>query len=56
MEFKKSLKEYQEKVNKEIEKYLRKEKCPEEILNNSMEYSLMAGREKIKTNFSNGDI
>ena len=43
MEFKENLKKYQDIVNKELEKYLRKEKCPEETLNNSMEYSLMAG-------------
>lgn len=52
MEFKENLKKYQDIVNLELEKYLRKDKCPEEILNNSMEYSLMAGRKKIKTNIS----
>lgn len=52
MEFKENLKRYQNIVNKELEKYTKKEKCPEEILNNSMEYSLMAGRKKIKTNIS----
>ncbi|MCI8617656.1 MAG: polyprenyl synthetase family protein [Clostridia bacterium] len=48
MEFKESLKKYQDIVNKELEKYLRKEKCPEEILNNSMEYSLMAGGKRLR--------
>lgn len=48
MEFKENLKKYQDIVNKELEKYLRKEKCPEEILNNSMEYSLMAGGKRLR--------
>lgn len=48
MEFKQELKKYQEKVNKELEKYLKKDKCPEEILNKSMEYSLMAGGKRLR--------
>lgn len=48
MEFKENLKKYQDIVNKELEKYLRKEKCPEEVLNNSMEYSLMAGGKRLR--------
>jgi len=48
MDFKKQLKEYQSLVNLELEKYLRKHKCPEEILNNSMEYSLMAGGKRLR--------
>lgn len=48
MEFKENLKKYQDIVNKELEKYLRKEKCPEETLNNSMEYSLMAGGKRLR--------
>ena len=52
MNFKEELKKYQDIVNLELEKYLRKNKCPEETLNSSMEYSLMAGRKKIKTNIS----
>lgn len=43
MDFKTELKKYQEQVNNELEKYLRKQDCPERILNNAMEYSLMAG-------------
>ena len=39
MEFKENLKKYQNIVNSELEKYTRHEKCPEEILNKSMEYS-----------------
>ena len=48
MEFKENLKKYQDIVNKELQKYLRKQKCPEEILNNSMEYSLMAGGKRLR--------
>ena len=48
MEFKEQLKKYQEIINKELEKYLRREEVPERILNNSMEYSLMAGGKRIR--------
>ena len=48
MEFKNELKEYQNIVNNELQKYVKKEKCPEEILNNSMEYSLMAGGKRLR--------
>ena len=48
MEFKEELKQYQEKVNDELLKYLNKGKCPEEILNDSVEYSLMAGGKRLR--------
>lgn len=48
MQFRESLKKYQDIINKELEKYLRNEKCPEEKLNNSMEYSLMAGGKRLR--------
>ncbi len=48
MNFKEKLKYYQLIVNKELEKYLRKQECPELILNNSMEYSLMAGGKRLR--------
>lgn len=48
MEFKENLKKYQEIVNKELEKYVRKQECPEKILNQSMEYSLMAGGKRLR--------
>lgn len=48
MEFKQNLKTYQDIVNNELEKYLRKEECPEKTLNNSMEYSLMAGGKRLR--------
>ena len=48
MEFKKELKVYQQMINEELEKNLRKEECPEEVLNQSMEYSLMAGGKRLR--------
>lgn len=48
MEFKEQLKGYQEIINKELEKYIRREEVPEKKLNNSMEYSLMAGGKRIR--------
>ena len=48
MEFKEQLKSYQQRVNSELEKCLRKQKCPEELLNSSMEYSLMAGGKRLR--------
>ena len=48
MKFKQNLKMYQDIVNNELEKYLRKEECPEKTLNNSMEYSLMAGGKRLR--------
>ena len=48
MEFKNKLKEYQEIVEKELEKNIRKNKCLEERLNKSMEYSLMAGGKRLR--------
>lgn len=48
MEFKENLKKYQDIVNNELEKYLRKQECPEKTLNNSMEYSLMAGGKRLR--------
>ncbi len=48
MDFKEELKEYQNIVNNELEKYVRREKCPEQVLNNSMEYSLMAGGKRLR--------
>ncbi len=48
MEFKEELKKYQDLVNKELEKYVRKEECYEKILNNSVGYSLMAGGKRLR--------
>ena len=48
MEFKEKLKDYQYLINSELKKYTRKQKCPEKILNDSMEYSLMAGGKRLR--------
>ena len=48
MDFKEELKNYQQIVNNELEKYVRKEDCPEKTLNSSMEYSLMAGGKRLR--------
>ena len=46
--FKKELENYQQIVNKELEKYLKKEDLPEKNLNNSVKYSLMAGGKRLR--------
>ena len=48
MEFKEELKNYQELVNQELEKYVKKEDVYEKVLNNSVEYSLMAGGKRLR--------
>ena len=48
MDFKEKLKQYQELINHELEKHIETKKCPEEMLNRSMEYSLMAGGKRIR--------
>ena len=48
MELKEELSKYREIVDKEMEKYLIKEECPEQILNEAMEYSLMAGGKRLR--------
>ena len=48
MEFKDKLKEYQIFVNRELEKYIRKQECYEKVLNSSMEYSSMAGGKRLR--------
>ena len=48
MDFKQELKHYQDMVNKELEKYLRTKNCLEGTLNESMEYSLMAGGKRLR--------
>ncbi|MBO4293683.1 MAG: polyprenyl synthetase family protein [Clostridia bacterium] len=48
MDFKESLKDYQNIVNSQLQKYVRKEECPENVLNDSMEYSLMAGGKRLR--------
>lgn len=48
MDFKNELIKKSTLINDELEKYVRKNECPEEILNQSMEYSLMAGGKRIR--------
>ena len=48
MDFKAELKRNREIVDNELKKYLRKEIVPERMLNESMEYSLMAGGKRLR--------
>ena len=48
MDFKENLKKYQDIVNKNLEKHLRNKDCLEGVLNESMEYSLMAGGKRLR--------
>lgn len=48
MDFKEELKIYQHIINKELERYLRKQQCVEKVLNQAMEYSLMAGGKRLR--------
>ena len=48
MDFKNELIENVNIVNNELNKYLRKEKCPEEMLNASMEYSLISSAKRLR--------
>lgn len=48
MELKETIKEYQIIVNQELERYRKKEDCPEKVLNEAMAYSLMAGGKRLR--------
>lgn len=48
IDLKEELSKYREIVDKELEKYLPKQECPEQILHEAMEYSLMAGGKRIR--------
>ena len=48
MNFKEEFTQYQNIVNNNLKKYIKNESCPEEVLNKSMEYSLMAGGKRIR--------
>ena len=48
MEFKIELKKYQELIEEELKKYIRKDIVPEKMLNESVEYSLMGGGKRIR--------
>lgn len=48
IDFKQELKRYQQLINEELEKNIRKEECLEKTLNESMAYSLMAGGKRLR--------
>ena len=48
MNFNEELRDYMNIVNSELEKYIRDEKCPEERLNSSMEYSLISSGKRLR--------
>jgi len=48
MDFKAELKKYQNIINEELQKYIKKDACPERTLNESIEYSLMAGGKRLR--------
>lgn len=48
MVFKDELEKYKKIVDKELQKYIKTEECPEKMLNESMEYSLMAGGKRLR--------
>ena len=48
MIFKEELKNYVNIVNSELEKHVKKENCPEEKLNSSMEYSLISSAKRLR--------
>ena len=48
MEFKEELKKYQKIVEEELNKHIKKEDVPEKVLNESMEYSLMADGKRLR--------
>ncbi len=48
MDFKEKLKKYQKIIENELAKYIKDKNCPEKTLNDSMEYSLMAGGKRLR--------
>ena len=48
MNFKEELGKYVDIVNNELEKYVRREECPEKKLNSSMEYSLISSAKRLR--------
>lgn len=48
MDFNQTIKDYQNLINTELEKYIRRENCPEKTLNEAIEYSLMAGGKRLR--------
>ena len=48
IDFKDELVAKSNRINDELKKYLKKDECPEKILNEAVEYSLMAGGKRIR--------
>ncbi len=48
MDFKQELIRYQEIIDNELNKYIDRKECPEKVLNESMEYSLLAGGKRLR--------
>ena len=48
MDFKESLKNYQELINNELDKYIKKEQCYEKTLNEAIEYSLISNAKRLR--------
>lgn len=48
MKFKEELKKYADIVNNELEKYVRRNECPECMLNEAMEYSLISSAKRLR--------
>lgn len=48
MKFEEQLKKYQIIIDEELNKYIEKKECPEKILNESIEYSLLAGGKRLR--------
>lgn len=48
MNFKEELKKYIDIVNNELQKHVKTKECPEQVLNESMGYSLMAGGKRLR--------
>ena len=48
MDFKEELKKYQKIIENELAKYIKDKNCPEKTLNESMEYSLIAGGKRLR--------
>ncbi len=48
MDFKEELKQYVDIINVELEKYVRKNECPERLLNSSAEYSLISSAKRLR--------
>ena len=48
MEFKEQLIKYTNKINQELQNYIQDKNCPEKILREAMEYSLLAGGKRLR--------